>query len=80
MTVSLAIALATSAVWLYLMLARGFFWRAAVRDDWETPALASWPAVCAVVPARDEADVIAVKPRVASAPGLSRRLSRDPGR
>jgi hopene-associated glycosyltransferase HpnB len=58
MTVSLAIALAALAIWLYLIFARGFFWRAAVRDDWDAPAPAAWPAVTAVIPARDEADVI----------------------
>jgi hopene-associated glycosyltransferase HpnB len=58
MTASLAIALATLAAWLYLILARGLFWRAAVRDDWGAPAPLHWPNVTAVVPARDEADVI----------------------
>ena len=47
-------------VWLYLLLARGGFWLARERDDrGEPPAPAAWPAVTAVVPARDEADVIA---------------------
>ena len=58
MTVSLAIALAAFAIWLYLIYARGSFWRARVRDDWEAPAPAAWPAVTAAIPARDEADVI----------------------
>ena len=51
------------AIWLYLVTARGGFWRAAVRDD-EVPSSAgsgdaaqpdSWPAVAAIIPARDEA-------------------------
>ena len=46
--------------WAYLLGARGGFWRARVRDD--TPVamddLAAWPAVTAVIPARDEASVI----------------------
>jgi hopene-associated glycosyltransferase HpnB len=49
----------TFAVWLYLIALRGGFWLAGVRDDRdEAPAPQSWPAVTAVVPARDEADMI----------------------
>jgi hopene-associated glycosyltransferase HpnB len=48
------------ATWLYLIAARGGFWRAAERDD--VAALpertAQWPAVSAVVPARDEAETV----------------------
>ncbi|HEX3943134.1 MAG TPA: glycosyltransferase [Rhizomicrobium sp.] len=48
------------AAWLYLLLGRGAFWRARERDDSEQiPELSHWPAVTAVVPARNEADVIA---------------------
>jgi hopene-associated glycosyltransferase HpnB len=48
------------AIWAYLLLARGGFWLSRQRDDRDTPpAPASWPSVVAVVPARDEADVIA---------------------
>ncbi|MBV9509319.1 MAG: glycosyltransferase [Caulobacteraceae bacterium] len=53
-------ALLALATWLYLVFANGFFWLARERDDRGEPAEpATWPAVCAVVPARDEADVIA---------------------
>jgi cellulose synthase/poly-beta-1,6-N-acetylglucosamine synthase-like glycosyltransferase len=54
-------ALAPLFAWLYLILGRGGFWLAAERDDrGPDPAPpARWPAVTAVVPARDEADVIA---------------------
>jgi len=55
MTAVAAIAL---AVWLYLLLARGGFWRCSERDDWPATELATWPAVAAVVPARNEADCI----------------------
>jgi len=55
MTAVAAIAL---AVWLYLLLARGSFWRCSERDDWPATELAAWPAVAAVVPARNEADCI----------------------
>ena len=48
------------AIWLYLLMARGGFWRAAERDDATKPATsaaaaAAWPAIAAVIPARDEA-------------------------
>ena len=47
-------------IWLHMMFGRGMFWRADVRDDRDEPAPpARWPSVTAVVPARDEADVIA---------------------
>ncbi|MET9773928.1 glycosyltransferase [Streptomyces sp. NPDC006367] len=60
------------AAWLWLLLARGFFWRTDVglpgRREPE-----SWPHVCVVVPARDEAAVLP-----ASLPSL---LAQDyPGR
>ncbi|MGC9500277.1 glycosyltransferase [Streptomyces sp. WG7] len=45
------------AAWLWLLLARGFFWR----TDVGLPARVepgSWPSVCVVVPARDEAAVL----------------------
>ena len=48
------------AIWLYLLLGRGGFWLARERDDRdEPPSPARWPRVTAVVPARNEADVIA---------------------
>ncbi len=48
------------AIWLYLVCARGGFWLARERDERDEAAdPAVWPAVTAVVPARDEADVIA---------------------
>jgi hopene-associated glycosyltransferase HpnB len=50
------------AIWLYLIAARGRFWRAAERDDAgaapESGEPRRWPAVCAVIPARDEAETI----------------------
>ncbi len=46
--------------WLYLALGRGMFWLARERDDRGAPIPEpkTWPTVTAVVPARDEADVI----------------------
>ncbi|MET9821800.1 MULTISPECIES: glycosyltransferase [Streptomyces] len=60
------------AAWLWLLLARGFFWRTDIRlPAREEPAV--WPSVCVVVPARDEAAVLP-----ASLPSL---LAQDyPGR
>ena len=54
------LALLPLVVWIYLILGRGMYWRAAERDDGPQPAEpATWPPVAVVVPARDEADVIA---------------------
>jgi hopene-associated glycosyltransferase HpnB len=52
-------ALIPVAVWLYLLAGRGMFWVMQERDDRDAPAPPkSWPSVVAVVPARNEADVI----------------------
>jgi hopene-associated glycosyltransferase HpnB len=59
MTLWTGIGLLSLAVWLYLLLARGGFWLARERDDGVAPPPGRWPAVVAVVPARNEADVIA---------------------
>lgn len=59
------IALAACLAWAVLLLGRGFFWRA--RDDdsdaEELPEPERWPAVCAIVPARNEAETIAATVR-----------------
>jgi hopene-associated glycosyltransferase HpnB len=59
MTLWAIVALLSLAVWLYLLLARGGYWLARQRDDGVISAPPRWPAVVAVVPARNEADVIA---------------------
>jgi len=50
------------AIWLYLIAARGGFWRAAQRDDASVrpndDTARRWPAVTAVIPARDEAETV----------------------
>ena len=54
------LALATLAAWLVLLFGRGGFWLARDVDSlspYSEPA--HWPAVTAIVPARDEADVVA---------------------
>src|ERR1039458_4127533 len=45
------------AVWLYLLLARGGFWRMRADVDSGAPGTPA-PSVTAVVPARNEADVV----------------------
>ena len=60
-------------IWLYLVALRGGFWRA---NQWlprETPELPAWPSVKVVIPARNEAEVVAAT--------LESVLSQDyPGR
>ncbi|CAK0775777.1 Glycosyltransferase [uncultured Gammaproteobacteria bacterium] len=58
----LVLALISLAIWLVLLLGRGGFWCA---DQWLSdppsgagPGRGAWPGVVAVVPARNEADVI----------------------
>lgn len=51
------------AIWLYLMMFRGGFWRADQRLPTPTPNPGSAPEIAVVVPARDEADVIGVSLR-----------------
>ena len=46
------------ATWLYLLGFRGGFWHADQRLEAEPGAPETWPAVVALVPARDEAEVI----------------------
>ena len=59
MSVWVAIGGIALAAWIYLLLGRGFFWLARERDDATSPAdPAAWPEVVAVVPARNEADVV----------------------
>ncbi|GGX58531.1 glycosyltransferase [Streptomyces fructofermentans] len=51
-------AVGSLAAWLWLLLGQGFFWRTDVRlPPRRDPDV--WPSVCVVVPARDEAAVLA---------------------
>jgi hopene-associated glycosyltransferase HpnB len=60
MTVPLVVVILSLGAWIYLLAFRGGFWRARQRDDLDEPAEPqTWPDVVAVVPARNEADVIA---------------------
>jgi hopene-associated glycosyltransferase HpnB len=58
-----AISLVPLAIWAYLLFGRGWFWLGGERDDtaaairpWDE--LDTWPSVVAIIPARDEADMI----------------------
>jgi len=53
--VMILLAAAALAVWVYLIAGRGGFWLATERDD-GGPAPPAWPAVTAVIPARDESE------------------------
>ena len=57
-SVSAAFLLASvsAAIWLYLLVGRGVFWRAQVSPL--PPSPLRWPAVVAIVPARNEAPVV----------------------
>ncbi|MER5437131.1 glycosyltransferase [Streptomyces sp. NPDC002790] len=57
MDVVVWITAASLAAWLWLLLCQGFFWRTDLRLPPRT-APDSWPDVCVVVPARDEAQVL----------------------
>ncbi len=59
MTAGIVIAFVSLAAWIYLLTARGGFWRADIRDDRNTPpSPEEWPSITAVMPARNEVDVI----------------------
>ena len=61
------------AAWIWLLTARGGFWRADQRLSNKTPELVRWPEVVAVVPARNEAAVVGQ--------GIASLLGQDyPGR
>jgi hopene-associated glycosyltransferase HpnB len=54
------VAIICALVWLYLIVGRGAFWLCRVRDTgYTSPEPQQWPAVVAVVPARNEANHIA---------------------
>ena len=56
-----ALAFIPLVAWIYLLIGRGMFWLCAEHDDRAAPSAMPdvWPSVAIVVPARDEADVIA---------------------
>jgi hopene-associated glycosyltransferase HpnB len=54
-----AVAGISALVWIYLLCARGRFWTQPVRDDGVKIPPDEWPSVAVVIPARNEADIIA---------------------
>jgi hopene-associated glycosyltransferase HpnB len=54
----MAIALLSLVIWIGLLGFRQGFWLARDTDEGVMPSPAAWPAVTAVIPARDEAEVI----------------------
>ncbi len=54
-----AIAGLSLGIWAYLIVGRGGFWLGSVRDEGTPAPPPAWPAVAVVIPARNEADVIA---------------------
>ncbi len=61
-TIELIVSVLALAIWLYLLLFRGGFWLGRENDARDPPLMAaageSWPRVVAVVPARNEADML----------------------
>jgi hopene-associated glycosyltransferase HpnB len=60
--IAAAVSLLPVAIWAYLLFGRGWFWLCRERDDSAVAAKppAAWPSVVAIIPARDEADTIAL--------------------
>ncbi len=56
--IAIAIAALSCVIWLYLLLVRGFFWRILLPPNLKEPPK-TLPRVAIIVPARNEADVIA---------------------
>lgn len=59
MSIAACVALLSLAAWAWLVFAQGRFWVGDQRLADDEPEPAAWPPVVAVIPARDEADVIA---------------------
>ena len=61
MSLTVIIALLALAAWVYLLIGHGGFWRAREMDDGPAPdePAGGWPSVAVVIPARNEADVVA---------------------
>jgi hopene-associated glycosyltransferase HpnB len=58
MLTMLTIGLLSLAIWIYLLTLRGQFWRTDVRLE-DIPYVGPWPTVAIIIPARNEADLIA---------------------
>jgi hopene-associated glycosyltransferase HpnB len=51
----MALGVLVAAIWLYLLLGRGWFWRV---HETSAPSLSAVPRIVAVIPARNEAEVV----------------------
>jgi hopene-associated glycosyltransferase HpnB len=59
MSADVVVAGLSFAIWAYLVLGHGGFWCASERDDRNEPAEPQeWPRIVAVIPARNEADML----------------------
>lgn len=56
--IGLGISVLSLVIWIVLLCFWGQFWLADQRLEVTTTELEKWPAVCAVIPARNEADVL----------------------
>ncbi len=56
--IALAFVTVSFLAWLYLLMFHGRFWRADQRLEEALQALEQWPALVAIIPARNEADTI----------------------
>lgn len=54
----LVVSVVSLAAWIFLLLARGGFWRADIGLSPAAPAGGDWPEVVAVIPARNEAETV----------------------
>jgi hypothetical protein len=59
MTIGLGVAILSIGIWLWLLGTRGQFWRCQPQLEQEDcPEAQIWPTICAVIPARNEADLL----------------------
>lgn len=60
MGIAVGIAIVPIVIWAGLLVVWGQFWRTDQRLPLEIAPLSNWPSVCAVIPARNEADVLPI--------------------
>ncbi len=58
--ISLGLICLCLVIWIYLLSFRGQFWLADQRLEKQTSQLESWPVICAVIPARNEAELLPI--------------------
>ncbi|MBR8830057.1 MAG: hypothetical protein N5P05_003286 [Chroococcopsis gigantea SAG 12.99] len=56
----LIISIISLTIWIYLITGRGGFWLCDQKIDGENTSLVSYPSICAIIPARNEAEVLPV--------------------